>query len=42
LTLALELHMTLSQLWESMTAAELQLWVVYYQMKAEDRAKETR
>lgn len=40
--LASELHMTLAQLWEHCTMAELQLWSAYYAMKAEDRAKEQR
>jgi hypothetical protein len=38
--LASELHMTLAQLWENCTAAELRLWHTYYSMKAEDREKE--
>ena len=42
MSLAVELHMTLNELWERMTVAELQLWAVYYQMKAEDRAKDAR
>lgn len=40
--LASELHMTLSELWERMTPAELHLWYLYFQMKAEDREKERR
>lgn len=31
--------MTLNELWERMTVAELQLWSLYYQMKAEDRER---
>lgn len=34
--------MTLNQLWEAMTPAELQLWHIWYQMKAEDREKDRR
>lgn len=34
--------MTLAQLWESMTAAELQLWSIYYQMRHDDRERERR
>jgi hypothetical protein len=33
--------MTLNQLEQSMTAAELTLWGVYFDMKAEDRRNET-
>jgi hypothetical protein len=34
--------MTLGQLWEVMTPAELQLWSIYYRMRAEDREMERR
>jgi hypothetical protein len=37
--LAGELHMTLGQLWEALTPAELHLWHIYYQAKAEDRER---
>ena len=39
MSLALELHMTLAQLWENSTASEMMLWQAYFMMKAEDRAK---
>jgi hypothetical protein len=42
MSLALELHMTLAQLWEAMTPAELQLWAVYFQVRAEDQEKARR
>lgn len=36
---ASELHMTLSQLWDNCTAAEILLWQAYYTVRAEDRDK---
>lgn len=37
--LAEHLHMTLSQLWEAMTPAEVLLWELYFSVKEEDRLK---
>jgi len=42
LFLAGELHMTLGQLWEAMTPAEMELWRLYYTVKAEDRERDRR
>jgi hypothetical protein len=32
-------HMTLSQFWEAVTPAEMELWRAFYAIRAEDAAK---
>lgn len=40
LSLARELGMTLGQLWDTITPAELRIWAAYAQVEAEKRANQ--